>query len=214
VVGDFGGGFCRYVTGVWQVGQGGRSGTKRPVRLGHDRHVVSAERVAEHRAVAARANQRGGVSAIRLGVRENVDRNATHRALQPGLGGRDERDGHASTVRLTADKRSEGLGEPTICHLPQTRPKGCVGTTADTSDMPELTREDTALLDFEREWTTYRYQGAKDAAIRATLDLSPTAYYARLDVLLDEPGAWAYAPAVVKRLRNLREARRLVRSRR
>ena len=69
-----------------------------------------------------------------------------------------------------------------------------------------MTPTDRAILDLEaRPW---RDAGAKEAAIRATLDLSAVRYYQRLNALLDRHDAVAYAPALVRRLRGLRGARR------
>jgi hypothetical protein len=73
-----------------------------------------------------------------------------------------------------------------------------------------LTVKDTMTLDFEaRRW---RWAGAKDVAIRETFDESSTFYYARLNRLLDDHDAEAYAPQLVHRLRRMRERRRLART--
>lgn len=72
-----------------------------------------------------------------------------------------------------------------------------------------LSADDQAVLAMEsRPW---RYAGAKEAAIRAELGLSPTAYYQRLVRLLDDPAAVAHAPMLVGRLRRIRDARRRAR---
>jgi hypothetical protein len=70
--------------------------------------------------------------------------------------------------------------------------------------------KDSMTLDLERRH--WKYAGAKDAHIRTIFGESSTIYYARLNRLLDDPAALAYAPLVVKRLLRLREARRQVRS--
>lgn len=73
-----------------------------------------------------------------------------------------------------------------------------------------LTDAQTTILDLEtRHW---RNAGTKEQAIRARLDLSATAYYARLNALIDEPAALERNPVLVNRLRRLRETRRLSRS--
>lgn len=73
-----------------------------------------------------------------------------------------------------------------------------------------LTDRDVAILDIEsRHW---RHAGTKEQAIRAQLDLSATAYYARLNQLLDVPAALERNPVLVNRLRRLREQRRAARS--
>lgn len=62
-----------------------------------------------------------------------------------------------------------------------------------------MTDDDRAVLDLEgRVW---RYAGAKEAAIRAELGLTPVRYYQRLRALMTDAEAVAYAPAVTRRLR-------------
>lgn len=76
--------------------------------------------------------------------------------------------------------------------------------------MEPLTDRDVAILNLEaRHW---RHAGSKEQAIRGRLDLSATAYYARLNQLLDEPAALERNPVLVNRLRRLREQRRVARS--
>jgi hypothetical protein len=76
---------------------------------------------------------------------------------------------------------------------PATRSDGRSETAGST-----LSALDESVLDFERRHTgTGR---AKDAAIRAAFDLSPTAYYLRLSRLIDSPEAAAYDPLLVQRL--------------
>jgi hypothetical protein len=75
------------------------------------------------------------------------------------------------------------------------------------------------LSDLERDvldfaGTTWRYAGAREAAIRERFGLSATRYHQLLNGLLDRPEAWAYAPVTVKRLRRLRDQRASSRSRR
>lgn len=63
-----------------------------------------------------------------------------------------------------------------------------------------------AVLDFElRQW---KHAGAKEEAIRSRLGISATAYHQILNALLDDPAALAYRPALVTRLRRIRDARR------
>lgn len=65
-----------------------------------------------------------------------------------------------------------------------------------------LTHEQREMLDFEsRRW---KYSGSKDRAIREEFGLSPTAYYVRLARLIQRQEALAYAPMLVKRLRDSR----------
>lgn len=75
--------------------------------------------------------------------------------------------------------------------------------------MPDLTDEETAILDLERSW--WKHAGAKDAVIRERFDVSPTRYYQVLGALLERPEALAYDPMLVRRLVRLRERRRAVR---
>ena len=73
-----------------------------------------------------------------------------------------------------------------------------------------LSDEHRWILEVEaRRW---KYAGAKDAVIRNELGISATAYYARLNQVLDDPAAMAHDPQTVNRLRRLRHARRLSRA--
>jgi hypothetical protein len=76
-------------------------------------------------------------------------------------------------------------------------------------DRPDLTDRERAILDFERSW--WLEDGTKEAAIRATLSLSPTRYYELLGRLVDRPAARAYDPLVILRLRRVRDRRRRAR---
>lgn len=69
--------------------------------------------------------------------------------------------------------------------------------------MADLSDEDRSLLHFEREW--WSKPGAKAASIRARFDLTETAYYQRLNRLIDNPAAVEADPLVVNRLRRLRD---------
>lgn len=72
--------------------------------------------------------------------------------------------------------------------------------------MDDLTIADRALLAFERR--SWRRDGSKERAMREQLDLTPTAYYARLGQVIDTPAALAAEPVLVKRLQRMRAARR------
>ena len=64
--------------------------------------------------------------------------------------------------------------------------------------MDSLGLDDRALLDFEScVWLDER---AKIGAIGLTFGLRPSQYYARLALLLGDPGARKYAPEVAARL--------------
>lgn len=72
--------------------------------------------------------------------------------------------------------------------------------------MMTLTERDQAILAFEKQW--WRYEGAKQQAIREQLNLSPTRYYQLLNGLLDDPAALSAEPVVVRRLQRQRQSRR------
>lgn len=76
--------------------------------------------------------------------------------------------------------------------------------------MGDLTDRDAAILDLEAQ--QWRHAGSKEQAIRARLGISATAFYARLNQLLDEPAALERHPVLVNRLRRLRDSRRRARS--
>lgn len=68
-----------------------------------------------------------------------------------------------------------------------------------------LTDADRAILDLERR--PFRPGGSKERAMHG-LGLTPTAYYAQLGQLVDDPAALAAEPVLVNRLRRMRDARR------
>lgn len=76
--------------------------------------------------------------------------------------------------------------------------------------MGDLTDHDRQLLDFAA--LTWRTAGAREAAIRERFDLSATRYAQRVNALIDDPAALAYAPVTVNRLRRLRDRRARARS--
>jgi len=61
------------------------------------------------------------------------------------------------------------------------------------------------ILEFERFW--WKYAGAKERAIKESLDMSATRYYQLLNQIIDMPDAVAYDPILVKRLQRLRAFR-------
>jgi Protein of unknown function (DUF3263) len=73
----------------------------------------------------------------------------------------------------------------------------------------DLTDLDREILAFEEDWITHA--GAKDSAVRERFDLTPTGYHQLLNRIIDNPAAEAHAPRLVRRLRRLRDARRLQR---
>lgn len=62
-----------------------------------------------------------------------------------------------------------------------------------------LADADKALLDLEAR--TYRSLGSKERDIQRELSLTPMQYHVHLAILLDDPAAVAYAPAVIRRAR-------------
>lgn len=69
----------------------------------------------------------------------------------------------------------------------------------------ELTTLEREILSFAG-WQ-FRYPGAQAEAISILFGFSPTTYWRKVNDLLDNPAALAYAPATVNRLRRLRERR-------
>ena len=65
-----------------------------------------------------------------------------------------------------------------------------------------LTRAQMEILEFER--ATWRYGGARDAAILERFGHSPTRHAQIVNHLIDQPAAHAYDPALVRRLLALR----------
>jgi hypothetical protein len=75
-----------------------------------------------------------------------------------------------------------------------------------SSDPPQLSDGDRALLEFEKQ--RWQHSGAKETAIRDLFGLTATAYHQRINALIDRPEAYAADPVLVKRLLRLRETRR------
>ena len=76
--------------------------------------------------------------------------------------------------------------------------------------MADLTEHERDVLAFAK--LRWNGDGPKEAAIRERFDCSATAFYARLNALLDRPEALAAEPVLVNRLRRVREQRRAARS--
>ncbi|MBI8990309.1 DUF3263 domain-containing protein [Corynebacterium meridianum] len=68
-----------------------------------------------------------------------------------------------------------------------------------------LSEFDARLLEFAE--TAPRSPGARDEAITRTLGISAVRYHQRLNRLLDDPAAAAAHPALVARLRRIRNQR-------
>lgn len=69
----------------------------------------------------------------------------------------------------------------------------------------ELSEQQAALLDFEKQW--WALPGSKETEIRERFDISPTRYYQLLNSLIDSDVALAHDPLLVKRLRRQRATR-------
>jgi len=76
----------------------------------------------------------------------------------------------------------------------------------------DLTERERELLAFERRW--WRYGATRGAAARQRFDLRSGEYGALVADLIDRPAALAHDPVLVRRLRRLRDSRRLERSER
>jgi hypothetical protein len=75
----------------------------------------------------------------------------------------------------------------------------------------ELTDRDRAILQFEGgSW--WRFEGAKQQAVRDRFGLSPVRYYQLLNALIDTQAALEHDPVLVHRLQDLRDARTRQRS--
>ncbi len=68
-----------------------------------------------------------------------------------------------------------------------------------------LSEQELAILEFERQW--WRHPGSKEGAIRELFSLTSPRYYQLLNALLDRPEAEVAYPALVRRLRRLRDVR-------
>jgi len=73
-----------------------------------------------------------------------------------------------------------------------------------------LDERDQRILVFERQW--WKYEGAKEQAIRELFDMNVTRYYQVLGTIIDRPEALAFDPMLVKRLQRLRASRQHNRS--
>lgn len=80
------------------------------------------------------------------------------------------------------------------------------GTQHGGVSLTDLTPTERSILDFERAW--WQSPGPKGSAIRSELRMSPSAYYRRLDDLIDRPEVLDTDPLLVRRLRRARADRR------
>ena len=76
--------------------------------------------------------------------------------------------------------------------------------------MAELTQQQQAILDFERQW--WRYSGGKTHELEQQLAMTASEYYRELNAIIDLPGALEHDPTLVRRLQRARALRRRRRS--
>ncbi len=74
-----------------------------------------------------------------------------------------------------------------------------------TRSSERLSRRDRDVLAFER--LTWHSSAHKEAAARDLFDLTPTRYYQLVNALLVHPAVFDAEPALVMRLRRLRDGR-------
>ncbi|QAY05776.1 hypothetical protein SEA_VASANTI_38 [Gordonia phage Vasanti] len=74
-----------------------------------------------------------------------------------------------------------------------------------------MTDDDRRVLDFAA--LRWNHSGNQADAIHAEFDVSVTRFWQRVNTLLDDPEALAYAPQLVNRLRRIRSTRAQRRSR-
>lgn len=89
-------------------------------------------------------------------------------------------------------------------------PKQAAERGSASTGMGELSEREQAILAFERQW--WKYQGAKEQAIRELFGMSSTRYYQLLNKLMDKQTAMSADPMLVKRLRKMRASRQRTRA--
>ena len=80
-------------------------------------------------------------------------------------------------------------------------------TSPDGQAVAVISERHQAMLEFERTWWNARRAEAM-SLIRARFQCSVDEYYAELNELLEQPGAMAHDPLVVRRLQRHRLRRR------
>lgn len=86
-----------------------------------------------------------------------------------------------------------------------------LASSLDDLPVPEgLSERDARILAFERQW--WKFDGAKEQAIRELFEMSATRYYQVLNDLIDRPEALVADPMLIKRLRRMRAQRQRQRS--
>lgn len=74
-----------------------------------------------------------------------------------------------------------------------------------TASHPTSELSDTELAILDMESRRFKYQGAKERAIRQELNVGVTSYYQQLNQLISSPAAWALKPHLMRRLQNKRD---------
>lgn len=75
-----------------------------------------------------------------------------------------------------------------------------------------LSNDDKTVLDIARRHTNSSKRGALDMEVRETLDISPTAYWMKVNRLIDNPHALEHDPSTINRLQTIRERGRQLRT--
>jgi hypothetical protein len=115
----------------------------------------------------------------------------------------------APRVTRTRQEDEEGPAPLRPARGPDAAPRQPGPQLAPRDPESKLSASDSRLLAFEARW--WRASGAKTQAIADELELTPERYYQHLARLIDHPEAAAEQPAVVRRLRAARDARRAAR---
>ncbi|HEY5835484.1 DUF3263 domain-containing protein [Streptomyces sp.] len=123
------------------------------------------------------------------------------------MGEADEGSAGASKAPARSGAPRSGASGPSEASGPS-GPSGPSGAEAaeGQGDSGGLSERDLAVLDIAGR--TFSGPGPRERAIRERLGISPTAYFQRLNALLDDPRALRHAPVTVNRLRRERERHR------
>lgn len=100
---------------------------------------------------------------------------------------------------------------------PTLRPRGAVVSAVPpnvhamaTPTTTEISERDRAILEFERSW--WKFEGAKESAVREKFDLTLVRYYQLLNAIIDQPAALEADAMTVRRLQRMRDLRARQRS--
>lgn len=87
----------------------------------------------------------------------------------------------------------------------QSEALGTYTTVVEHTVRAQLSEQQREILAFEKKF--FKYAGVKERAIATELGLTPIQYYQQVNALLNNPAAYAAEPALIARLRGLREQR-------